>query len=386
MAIKPRGFNSAVSPMVLLASLSTPIAAMEMMTEEELAQVSGQQALFWSDRIAPGGSAGGTTDFTFLRSGMNVELAANLNIDRLQLGCGGSNENLIANACDLDIDYLRFMGRNGDQPGDPVTSDFIFRRPYVEFAVRNADSRTQRDIVGIKIGFESADGMLGIGRLYGNGQVNLEHGGTCDTSAGDGNGALACHSGINRISGNMNLELSANILAGTLLGDQRICFGNTATADHANCDGNPNNNSNGDIQDPYFQTVRGTRMNAVILANIPAYVYQGSLSGTTAAADLKENLRFIHQILLDSSKSTDFFLSLQREQVAWPTFDKTGYAAVANSGWWMNIPYAAIKDASAFVDLGLLDALSALGEGANMENVNLNQLPPDNCYGTVVFC
>ncbi|WP_303759892.1 hypothetical protein [Alcanivorax jadensis] len=384
MAIKPSARRSAA--LALLASLSMPVAAMERMADAQLAQISGQQALFWSDQIAPSGTAGGTTDFTFMRSGLNVDLDMNLNIDRLQLGCGGTNENLAANACDLDIDYLRFMGRNGDQPGDPVTSDFKTRRPYVEFAVRNADSKTLREIAGIKIGFETADGMLGIGRLYGNGQVNLEHGGTCDTSAGDGDGALACHSGINRLSGNLNLEVSANILAGTILGDQSICFGNTATADHANCDGNPDNNTSNEIQDPYFQPVRGTRMNAVILANIPAYVYSGSLNGTTAAADLKENLRFIHQVLLDSSKSGDFFLSLQREQVAWPTFDKTGYAAVANSGWWMNIPYAAIKNASATVDLGLLDALSALGEGANLENVNLNQLPPDNCYGAVVFC
>ena len=59
---------------------------------------------------------------------------------------------------------------------------------------------------------------------------------------------------------------------------------------------------------------------------------------------------------------------------------------MANSGGWINAPYAAIKNARATVDLGLLDALSALGEGANLENVNLNQLPPDNCYGSVVFC
>lgn len=369
-----------------MLSVASTGRAMEAVSDEELAGITGQQALFWSDLIAPSGAAGSPTDFTFYRSGLNVDMAMNLNIDRLQLGCGGTNENLIANACDLDLDYVRFMGRNGDAPGDPVTSDFVVRRPYVEFAVRNADSKTRRDIVGMKIGFETADGMLGIGRLYGNGQVNLEHGGTCDTAAGNGNAALACHSGINRISGNLNLELSANILAGTILGDQRICFGNTSTADHANCDGNPNNNSNGDIQDPYFQNVRGTRMNAVILANIPAYVYGGSLSGTTAAADLKENLRFIHQVLLDSGKSSDFFLSLQREQVSYPTFNKSGYAVVANTGWWMNVPYAQIKDAYAEVDLGLLDALSALGEGANMENVNLNQLPPNNCYGTVVFC
>lgn len=372
--------------LVLAALLARPATALQEMSDGALSLESGQGSLFFSDKIAPTGTAGSATDFTFYRLGLNTDLEFNLNIDKLQLGCGGSNENLVANACDIDLDYVRFMGRDGTAPGAAVTSDFMARRPYVEFAIKNDGTRTQRDIVGFKIGFESADGMLGIGRTYANGQVNVEHGGTCDTAAGDGAGALACNSGIRSISGNLNLELSANILAGTALGDQKICFGNTATADHANCDGNATNNSNTDIKDPFRIDVSGTRMTDIIIADIPAYVWEGSLNGTTAAADLKESLRFIHQVLLDSSQSKDFFISFQRERVAYPKYDKSGYAATTNTGWWLNIPYAAIMNASASVDLGILDALSALGEGANMTNVELGQIPPSNCYNSYNFC
>lgn len=371
---------------VLAGLLARPATALQEMSDGALSSESGQGALFFSDKIAPTGAAGSATDFTFYRLGLNADLEFNANIDRLQLGCGGSNENLVANACDIDLDYVRFMGRSGTAPGAAVTSNFVTRRPYVEFAVKNDGNKSQREITGFKIGFESADGMLGIGRTYANGQVNVEHGGTCDTAAGDGAGALACNSGIRSLSGNLNLEISANISAGTILGTQSICFGNTATADHANCDGNATNNSNTDIKDPFYQSVSGTRMTDVIIADIPAYIYSGSLNGTTAAADLKESLRFIHQVLLDSSQSKDFFISFQREQVAYPKYDKSGYAATTNTGWWLNIPYAGILNASASVDLGLLDALSALGEGANLTNVELGQIPPSNCYNSSKFC
>lgn len=371
---------------VLAGLLARPATALQEMSDGALSSESGQGALFFSDKIAPTGAAGSATDFTFYRLGLNADLEFNANIDRLQLGCGGSNENLVANACDIDLDYVRFMGRSGTAPGAAVTSNFVTRRPYVEFAVKNDGNKSQREITGFKIGFESADGMLGIGRTYANGQVNVEHGGTCDTAAGDGAGALACNSGIRSLSGNLNLEISANISAGTILGTQSICFGNTATADHVNCDGNATNNSNTDIKDPFYQSVSGTRMTDVIIADIPAYIYSGSLNGTTAAADLKESLRFIHQVLLDSSQSKDFFISFQREQVAYPKYDKSGYAATTNTGWWLNIPYAGILNASASVDLGVADALSALGEGANLTNVELGQIPPPNCYNASKFC
>lgn len=112
---------------------------MQALADRDLAEVTGQ-ALFVSDRIAPTGAAGSVTDFTFHRMGLDVELAMNANIDKLQLGCGGFNESIASNACDIDFDFVRFMGRNGTSGGAPVTSDFKLTRPYIELAIRNENS------------------------------------------------------------------------------------------------------------------------------------------------------------------------------------------------------------------------------------------------------
>lgn len=384
-------------------------SALVEMNEEALASVSGQ-ALFFSDKIGPNaltgaGGAGSTTDFTFYRMGLNVDMAFNLNIDKLQLGCGGSNENLVANACDFDMDYVRFMGRSGTAPGAAVTSDFVVRRPYIELVVKDDGNKVNREVIGVKIGFESADGALSIGREYANGQVNVEKGGTCNTD-NKGAGALACESGINYMSGYLNAELSGKLAAKTTLGTANVCFGNTTgmgsggAALHANCDGNPDNNTGNDasFRDPFFVKRSGTRMNKLLVVSksshhpddFPAMIYSGLLSPDDSVhVDLRETLRFVHNIILDSTKTKDFFLSFQRQQVAYPKYDKSGYAVTANTGWWMNIPYAEVRNLDTTNDYGVLGSLALLGElqeGANVEDLDLNQSPGANCYGSLKFC
>lgn len=405
--------NRALKPIHMLLLILLPAgsaAAIQEMAEAELAEVSGQ-ALFVSDKIGPNalsgaGGAGSSTDFTYYRLGLDADMAFNLNIDKLQLGCGGSNENLVANACDIDMDYVRFMGRNGNAPGAAVTSDFMVRRPYIELAVKEDGNKTNREVVGIKIGFESADGALSIGREYANGQVNVEHGGTCDTGANTGAGALACEAGINYMSGYLNIELSGKLAAQTSVGTANVCFGNTTgmgsggAALHANCDGNPGNNTGSDasFRDPFFVKRSGTRMNKLQVVSksghhpddFPAMIYSGLLSPDDSVhVDLREALRFVHTIIFDSTKTKDFFLSFQREQIAYPKFDKSGYAATANTGWWMNIPYAAVRNLNTTNDYGVLGSLALLGElqeGANIEDLDLNQSPVSNCYGSHMFC
>ncbi|MCD6059749.1 MAG: hypothetical protein K0R03_362 [Moraxellaceae bacterium] len=402
--------SRATQLLLLILLQAGPAVAVQEMDDAELEQVNGQ-ALFVSDRIGPNsltgaGGVGSSTDFTYYRLGLDVDMAFNLNIDKLQLGCGGSNENLVANACDIDMDYVRFMGRNGNAPGAAVTSDFMVRRPYIELAVKEDGNKTNREIVGIKIGFESADGALSIGREYANGQVNVERGGTCDTGANTGAGALACESGINYMSGYLNVELSGKLAAQTSLGTANACFGDTTgmgsggAALHANCDGNPGNNTGADasFRDPFFVRRSGTRMDKLLVVSkqshhpddFPAMIYSGLLSPDDSVhVDLKEALRFVHTIILDSTKTKDFFLSFQREQIAYPKFDKSGYAATANTGWWMNIPYAAVRNLNTTNDYGVLGSVALLGEmqeGVNVDNLDMNQSPVSNCYGSSKFC
>ena len=369
-----------ISPLVwLLSAFScSTVQAMQALADRDLAEVTGQ-ALFVSDRIAPTGAAGSVTDFTFHRMGLDVELAMNANIDKLQLGCGGFNESIASNACDIDFDFVRFMGRNGTSGGAPVTSDFKLTRPYIELAIRNENSLTQREVAGIKIGAQSADGFIGIGRKYANGVVNQENGGTCGTAAGDS--ALNCHSGINRISGFLGVELSATVpIDITLIGEALTCFGNTTTNTADPC--GPG--------ETFTDEITGTRLNEIFIPAIPLEIRENflveALSGGDGFATVQQNLRFIHGFALEDSK--DFSLSFQRERIAFPNFDKTGFAAVANVGWWMNVPDVKVMNIQApTIELGILEALDALSApGPTLTNNELGQAPPTNCFGGLQFC
>lgn len=374
---------AAFSALVIMA-LTLPRHAISMtsLNDEELGDVTGQ-ALFVSDYTSGVGTNDGNpfNEFGFYRMGLDVELALNANIDKLALGCGGVNDGLGA-GCDIDFDYVSFMGRNGSGPGDPVTSDFTLTRPFVELAVKNDDSSTLREIAGIKIGSQEADGFVSIGRRYEPGQVNVENGGTCDGSS-EGSGALACHSGINSLSGALGLEMSATVpirVIGFLNGT--ACFGNTQ-----------NGNDDCGSGDAYFTNISGTRMTSVGLQDVDLKVKDLCvlfvICINSARADISQSLRFIHGFALgdDDGGTSDFGLSFQRERISYPTFSQNDYSETTNTGWWMNVPDVKVLEIQgARQDLGFGDAISALGEGVNLVNVELNQTPAINCYGNNRFC
>lgn len=370
---------------ILIALSSASYGSMEPLDDQEMAQVVGQ-SLFVADKIGPDALPGNNsyTDNTYYRMGMDVDLELNANIDKFQLGCGGVNNNL-ASGCDIDMDYVRLMGRNGSGPGDPVASDFLLKRPYFEFAVKNDDSKTMREVIGIKVGAQTADGYFGVGRTYQNGEVNQETGGTCNTSDSPGTGVANCHSGLNSISGFLDIEMSATVpitaeaFFGLISFDGNACFGNTARGDD-NCNASGNE---------FRHQVSGTRMNAVALRDVELNIdlsFLDDIGIDSAYADIFEPLKFIHGFALQNT--SDFSLSLQRERVAWPTYQKDGYANTANTGWWMNVPDVKVLDMNGDrVTLSGLDEIgNALSEGINLENVELGQTPPNNCYGGTRFC
>lgn len=373
--------------------------ALAELSDDALSEVTGQ-ALFLSDKIVGStADANPYNDFTFYRMALDGDLLMNLNIDKLQLGCGGFNEGLVNNACDIDVDFASFTGF--DRSPD---SDFLLERPYLEIAIKNDQDKTRREIAGVKIGAQSATGVLSIGRIYSPGQTNQEHGGVCGTSSSsvDSVGSpnrLSCHSGANNFSGFIRAELSAtgNADAG-FLGSGDVCFGWTRLDQRGS---DPCGAGNA-----FFTTIKGTRFSHIGVVNAGLSIFDGSgILGafSDANADLKVSLRFLHEIVLDgkatdaSRRTRDFFLSFQRERVAYPIYDvsqpyntgegNSAYSVAANTGWWMNLTYAAALDLDAGnLELGLGDALQALGEGANLVNINLGQTPADNCFGSAQFC
>lgn len=115
------------------------------------------------------------------------------------------------------------------------------------------------------------------------------------------------------------------------------------------------------------------------------------LQGADMYAIMDARLSDVHGFELNQTQ--DFFLSFQRERIAYPNYDKTSYAAPANAGWWMNVPSVELRDLEpATVDLGcpgalclgLLGSFSAPGIYAGYPDLQSN--PPVNCYGGASFC
>lgn len=384
----------------LLLAASAAQSALTEMGDSEMSEVNGQ-ALFVVDKI-PGNLTGSdalSTPFTYYRLGVDADMYLNLNVDKLQLGCGGFNEGIAAGACDMDADFISLSGGSGP------TSDFIMRRPYMELAIKNDGDKTRREIVGVKIGAEAAEGVMSIGRVYNNGNTNLEWGGTCNHAYADNvdNGSrLACHSGANRISGFMQAEMSGRGFVDSTI-DSWACFGYVRNTPGSVC----NNPARAE-----FVALAGTRMQEIAARNMTLYLDPPItvlfVTLSDGYADIRENLRMLHNIVMGPSNK-DFYLSFQRERLRWPIYnynspyDTDGFFPIgnskngdttsrayhypANTGWWMNIQNAEVLDADAgTINLSFIELANALFEGANLYNFNTGQIPKDNCFGTQVFC
>lgn len=390
-------------------------------------EVAQAGSLILADRIAPNELTGaGTSDtyanFSYYRMGLDAKLGLNANISKLQLGCGGVNDLLGGPGCDLDIDYVGFMGLNaaGDKPGAPGTL-FEMTRPFVEVAVKNESNPALREVVGFRIGAQSINGALRMGREYTADGPNMETGQTCDAQATTGAGVLGCHSGINSLSGYLaGLEISAGMVANmkTTLGDY------TADACLGRIDFNPCSMND----TPFFVDAGGTRIKTL---NVRAAPLQLSLViCITAYGGLNIGMQQVHY--LTAPNSSDFFLSFQRERVSWPRYNKTtptqdlallsatdsrridscnsvygqvttrcnsAYSPAANTGWWLSASNAKImnlqppdvlritKPGGGAYSIGeLAAALSPANSPILIDNPKIGFIVADNCHGTAQFC
>lgn len=435
--------RTGVRALALAAMLHAPaaIASMEAMADDEMQEVSGQ-GLFWSDKITGSelvGSNAYSTPFTFYRMGLDGELALNANISKLQLGCGGFNDFLAANTgCDIDIDYVSLMGRNGTNPGNPLSA-FKLARPYLELVIKN-DGTAQREVVGIKIGAQSADGALALGRRYtNNGAVNQENtlgwsepgsgntepvrqnGANCNTGVSYGAGTLGCHSGANAASGFLGSEMSLSMRI-----QGRVCAFICIPLDAWGCVGRTqlgSDNCGTAKGDALFVDMAGTRMQVLGLRAALLNLNDGGVLTSIISegyASLNVDLRLVHKLTLENSG--DFAVSFQREPVAYPRYSKmtptaemtangtyataldacattaydsnrcsSAYSVPANTGWWLNLPNVKLLDivnpSTQVGDLSAGDALSLFGApGFLINQAELNMTPYKNCYGATRFC
>lgn len=148
--------------MPLTHATSTTLTSL---SDEQLSETTGQ-ALMSLSYIAPTDAAnlerqraGGSANIGFYKLGLEAELELNANIKKLQLGCGGSNG---AGACDIDIDNLSLSGLADTNTGR-ASSSAKLTNPFIEFAVRNPNSASTREVVGLRLSAEKVVGLLTAG-------------------------------------------------------------------------------------------------------------------------------------------------------------------------------------------------------------------------------
>ena len=163
-----------------VGAVSTAANGLEVLNDQELSAETGQ-ALFNLAYTAPNDSANLMTGKTiagaavgnvgFYKLGMEAEIELNANIKKLQLGCGGVNG---AGGCDVEINNLAISGLPNSYDsttgapiysstgGRPATSAKLVN-PFVEFAIKNPDTASTREVIGFRSSAEKIYGLMTAG-------------------------------------------------------------------------------------------------------------------------------------------------------------------------------------------------------------------------------
>ncbi|MBJ9986002.1 hypothetical protein IAE19_11205 [Acinetobacter sp. S40] len=348
------------------------------MDDSELAQIQGQ-ALMNLSYIAPTDPANlerkrdPNSNIGFYKLGLEADLELNVNIKKLQLGCGGANG---AGNCDIDIDNLSLSGLGNSATSNTDTaidrnaragSSAVLTNPFIQFAIKNPNTAATRQVVGINLSAEKAIGLItfgtentgqpnGINSLSGYMQVAPTTGtalvngyGTSLVSGEEARGQLKQSDGYNAISGNaccllfagnlpfkttsynLNLrdqETGSNILKGDLILKQQPITGkriNTAVLQAS-------------------AVVHNIDLSGNIVAQVAGLLNlnkqaTGTIKNLTVDATINEGLGFFHKASLNGTAAS---LSLQSQDIQW-----TQGVSVAQKGWWLEF--------SNPIDIGKID-------------------------------
>lgn len=339
------------------------------LNDDELAKETGQ-ALMSLSYIAPNDSQnlmGNSAGIGFYKLGLEATMDINVNIKKLQLGCGGVNNVSSGVGCDIDIDNLSLSGlgnsatSNTDSTADRnarASSDAQLINPFIQFAIKNPSTASTREVVGISLSAEKAFGLLtfgstnsatpnGINSLSGYMQVAA----TTGTALVNGYG-VATNSPADPARGTVNQSDGYNAINGKacclLFGGGTLGFTTTSYALNLLDAATGSNILKGQLNLPQ-QAITGQRINTAVLyasAAVSPIALSGtinataggivplnnkSVSGTisnlTVDATINENLGLFHKASLNGTAAS---LSLQAQNIIWP-----GAKSVAQRGWWL---------------------------------------------------
>lgn len=145
---------------LFIGSTHADDTTLKSLSDSELSEVQGQALmnLTYTDPSKANASMA-SQNIGFYKLGMEAELELNANIKKLQLGCGGING---ANGCDIDIDNLSLSGVAETREGR-VGSSAKMTNPFIEFAIKNPNSASTREMMGFRLSAEKVLGMLTLG-------------------------------------------------------------------------------------------------------------------------------------------------------------------------------------------------------------------------------
>lgn len=231
-----------LSLIALLLCMVPTAFAMVPLDDDELSGVNGQ-ALFMADKMAGTGSvASGTSGVSFYKMGLDVQLDLNMNIDRMELGrtgAGNTNVDLLANQVTLGC-VANALGQCVSSESGTATQlrPFTLLRPYIQVAVLNDNNPALREVVGIRLGAQNANGPFGFGELlsfsgYLSAKSNIAMLGQNDIALTCGRDTYPCNgSGSN--DGTPNPPDWSNGNLGSV-NFKNYCVGNTGTYGGINC-------------------------------------------------------------------------------------------------------------------------------------------------------
>ena len=385
MKFKRLALTASIGALLVVSTLSYSDQGLTSLTDKELADETGQ-ALFNLSYISPtdttnlmrskniNGTSVGSVGFYKL--GIEAEMELNANIRNLQLGCGGRNG---ADACDIDIKNLSLSGLpdSYDNTGSPVfangrpSTSAKLTNPFMEFAIKDPDKASTREVLGFRLSAEKISGLLTAGLLN-----------NATPSSVDGIQSL---SGFMRIAATTGEVMTKATVFGTRSDEQiqgllnALGINRTFTSDPSSPDNKgitipsmvanfslPESQVNGNRNTQAVVRNISTKLTSIPLANGPNNQLKVTFPalilglGNNAKVALKSGsevknlnlditfnqaLSMIHNIPLTG---TGGYLALQNQQLLWPGayIDSTDTAKtdlssmsktdVAQPGWWMS--------------------------------------------------
>ncbi|MFW2100747.1 hypothetical protein [Acinetobacter johnsonii] len=319
--------------------------AMTALNDEELSEVEGQSLMNLefqqgTNTTDAQGKTYNQSNIGFYKLALSAELELNANIKKLQLGCGGDNNSIRANSCDIDIDHISLSGLPDDAnytSDQRAATSALITNPFIQFAIKNPTSAATREVLGFRVSAEKIKGLMTLG--------------TENTSTPNGINTFSGYMKTKTASGTAVTEARTMTYADTGLQIKGKVTGTIlfipTTLDYTSDNYNLTLSSTTAPFTINSTIVSGTRMKdvtlkgsgtvgqinfsgpltATVLGGVPLNKQvTGNITGLKTDITVNQSLGLIHALYLNNPAS----LSLQSQDILW-----TGAAVGANKGWWL---------------------------------------------------